>query len=46
MHLAYEFHVPPSSLEHESPRMLSTMQRYLTWRQGEITKQREKARKR
>jgi len=45
VHLAFEFKVPPSSLEHESPRMLATMQRYLEWRANEIQKQ-QKARRR
>jgi hypothetical protein len=30
--LAYEFHIPPSALLAESPRMLVTLQRYLRWR--------------
>lgn len=46
VHLAYEFHIPPATLEHESPRMLATMERYLQWRVSEMNKQREKARKR
>lgn len=32
MHLAYEFHIPPSAILAESDRMIVTMQRYLRWR--------------
>ena len=31
-HLAYEFHIPPTAVLHESPRMQMTMMRYLHWR--------------
>jgi hypothetical protein len=30
--LAYEYHIAPSQLLNESPRMLVTLQRYLRWR--------------
>jgi len=38
VHLAYEWHVAPSQLADESPRMLATMYRYLRWRASEERK--------
>ncbi len=31
-HLSYEFHIAPSQILNESPRMQATMMRYLRWR--------------
>ena len=31
-HIAHEFHIPPSAVLAESPRMQATMLRYLRWR--------------
>jgi len=36
--LAYEWRVLPHELANESPRMLTTMYRYLRWRAGEQRK--------
>jgi len=38
--LAYEFHLSPSQVLSESPRMQMTMLRYLKWRSYEIAKAR------
>jgi len=40
-HLAYEFHLAPSVVLAESPRMQVTMLRYLRWRGNEMKKARE-----
>lgn len=44
MHLAYEFHIPPSAVAAESPRMVATMWRYLRWRNSEQRKANDKRR--
>lgn len=37
-HLAYEYHIPPSAVLAESPRMQVTMMRYLRWRGAQASK--------
>ena len=37
-HLAYEYHIPPSAVLAETPRMQATMLRYLRWRSVQQSK--------